>query len=136
MISYHSCYYLLNILCTIFNHFHFFPENATHSVRTEKGTLSQEMTFSQRRQWVCLIPPPPPICSMPLPHDIPLGWPAKFRETKFREMFREIFISHFAKFSNDFREISQNKIYENITKFRESDLTKLYRNKFCLLFTA
>ncbi len=65
-----------------------------------------------------------------------LGWPAKFHEKKFREMFREIFISHFAKFSNDFREISRNKIYENFTKFRESDLTKLYRNEFCLLFTA
>jgi hypothetical protein len=65
-----------------------------------------------------------------------VGWPAKFRETKFREMFREIFISHFAKFSNDFREISRTKIYENFTKFRESDPTKLYRNEFCLLFTA
>ncbi len=30
-----------------------------------------------------------------------VGWPAKFRKTKFREMFREIFISHFAKFSNE-----------------------------------
>jgi hypothetical protein len=56
--TYHSCYHLLNILCTIFDHFHFFPENATHSVRTEKGNLSQEMTFSQRRQRVCLIPSP------------------------------------------------------------------------------
>jgi hypothetical protein len=62
----------------------------------------------------------------------PLGWPAKFREMK----FREIFISHFAKFSNDFREILRNKIYENFAKFRESDLTKLYRNEFCLIFTA
>ncbi len=52
-----------------------------------------------------------------------LGWPAKFRETKFREMFREmfreIFISHFAKFSNDFREISRNFTKQNIWKFRE-----------------
>ncbi len=65
-----------------------------------------------------------------------LGWPAKFRETKFREMFREIFISHFAKFSNDFREISRNKIYENFAKFHKSDLTKLYRNELWFLFSA
>ncbi len=56
-----------------------------------------------------------------------LAWPAKFRETKFRETFREIFISHFAKFSNYFREILWNKIYESFAKFRESDRTKLYR---------
>jgi hypothetical protein len=52
-----------------------------------------------------------------------LAWPAKFRET-----FREIFISHFAKFLNYFREISRYEIYENFAKFRESDFTKLYRN--------
>jgi hypothetical protein len=69
-------------------------------------------------------------------HKVDLGWPAKFRETKFLEMFREIFITHFAKFSNDFREISRNEIYEYFAKFRESDLTKLYRNEFCLLFTT
>jgi hypothetical protein len=44
-----------------------------------------------------------------------LGWPAKFRETK----FREIFISHFAKFYNDFREISRNFTKQNIWKFSE-----------------
>ncbi len=43
-----------------------------------------------------------------------LGWQAKFRETKFCEMFREIFISHFAKFSNDFRENSRNFAKQNI----------------------
>jgi hypothetical protein len=48
-----------------------------------------------------------------------VGWPAKFRETKFREMFREIFISHFAKFYNDFREILRNFAKQNIWKFRE-----------------
>ncbi len=43
-----------------------------------------------------------------------LGWPAKFREMKFREMFREIFISHFTKFSNDFREILRNFVKQNV----------------------
>ncbi len=43
-----------------------------------------------------------------------IGWPAKFRE-----MFREIFISHFAKFSNDFRGISRNFAKQNILKFHE-----------------
>ncbi len=43
-----------------------------------------------------------------------VGWPAKFRETKFREMFREIFISHFAKFND-----SRNFAKQNIWKFRE-----------------
>ncbi len=46
-------------------------------------------------------------------------WPAKFRETKFRETFREIFISHFAKFLNYFREISRNFAKLNLRKFRE-----------------
>ncbi len=50
-----------------------------------------------------------------------LGWPAKFRkmkfrETKFRKMFREIFIAQFAKLSSDFREISRNELYENFAK--------------------
>jgi hypothetical protein len=65
-----------------------------------------------------------------------VAWPAKFRETKFRETFREIFISHFVKFLNYFREISRNFAKRNLRKFRESDFTKLYRNEVCLLFKA
>ncbi len=54
--------------------------------------------------------------SLPRPVEPYLTWPAKFRETKFRETFREIFISHYAKFLNYFREISRNEIYENFAK--------------------
>jgi hypothetical protein len=52
-----------------------------------------------------------------------VAWPAKFRETKFRETVREIFSLRFAEFLNYFREILRNEIYENFAKFRESDLT-------------
>jgi hypothetical protein len=60
-------------------------------------------------------------------------WPAKFRETKFCEMFREIFISHFAKFSNDFREISRNEIYENFAKVIWQNCTETNFVSFLLL---
>ncbi len=62
-----------------------------------------------------------------------VGWPAKFRETKFREMFSEIFISHFAKFSNDFREISRNEIYENFAKVIWQNCTETNVVSFLLL---
>jgi hypothetical protein len=56
-------------------------------------------------------------------------WPAKFRETQFRETFREIFISHFAKFSNYFREISRNEITKISRNFAKVILQNCVESK-------
>ncbi len=59
--------------------------------------------------------------SAQLANEFELAWPAKFRE---------IFISHFAKFSNYFREISRNEITKISRKWSYKTVQKVSLSTF------